>query len=236
MATRNGIDSKTTTALAPPVPNGWHHIYGKAETGFVILRESDGSQFVWVPTNLITHNGSLGNDAVFSHQFGRRNFESTNISCYMECPHQMLMQFIDQKNSVAKYGGFYVSRYPMSWSTGRSNLSSTNKLKPIVNLSWYDALYIGSEFCDFYNHSVSSHLLFPSEYDSMIQWMIERNLLFHKNARSVHIGEVSEWTQEMHTVKNMAVVRGISSPVSRSNYNKTHRCRNTSFRVALTIH
>ncbi|MBR3249363.1 MAG: hypothetical protein IKF83_01530 [Clostridia bacterium] len=37
----------------PPVPEGYEHIYGEWNNGFVIERKSDGSQFVWVPVSTL---------------------------------------------------------------------------------------------------------------------------------------------------------------------------------------
>lgn len=68
----------------PPVPNGYKHICGEWNNGFVIERKSDGSQFVWIPVGSIP-------------------VEMLNENMRKQ-----------EHESVKKYGGFYISRFNIS--------------------------------------------------------------------------------------------------------------------------
>lgn len=57
----------------PVVPEGYKHICGEWNNGFVIERYSDGSQFVWIPVGSLDSNGTLDGEH-FSEKFGRRNY------------------------------------------------------------------------------------------------------------------------------------------------------------------
>ena len=54
----------------PPIPEGYKYVCGDWKNGFVIERDSDGSQFVWIPVWSLDSNGTL--DGVsFAEKFGR---------------------------------------------------------------------------------------------------------------------------------------------------------------------
>ena len=55
----------------PPIPEGWKHVVGEWNNGFVIL-DSKGNNFVWVPVGFLDANGTL-DGTNFSEKFGRRN-------------------------------------------------------------------------------------------------------------------------------------------------------------------
>ena len=58
----------------PPILEGYKHVCGEWNNGFVIERCSDGSQFVWIPVGSLDSNGTL--DGVsFTEKFGRRNYK-----------------------------------------------------------------------------------------------------------------------------------------------------------------
>ena len=82
----------------PPIPEGWEHVEGEWNNGFVI-QDSKGNQFVWVPVGMLDSNGiivkgnrfELGplnnlntNEPIyvndFSEKFGRRNYNDEEFS------------------------------------------------------------------------------------------------------------------------------------------------------------
>ena len=70
----------STNYVNPPIPEGYKHVCGEWNNGFVIERCSDGSQFVWIPVGSIDSNGTLDGEH-FSEKFGRRNYKIGRASC-----------------------------------------------------------------------------------------------------------------------------------------------------------
>ena len=63
----------------PPIPDGYEHICGEWNNGFVIERQSDGSQFVWVPVGSLKGN-ERKQDAESIKKYGGFYISRFNIS------------------------------------------------------------------------------------------------------------------------------------------------------------
>ena len=152
----------------PPIPEGYKHVCGEWNNGFVIERCSDGSQFVWIPVGSLDSNGTLDGKN-FSEKFGRRNY--MNHEFWDDKFNEHLNdELLKQLESVKKYGGFYISRYNISWnSTGKPQ--SVKGVRPCVNIKFNVAKGIASTIED--NKAVKSHLTFGAEYDSVLEWFIK---------------------------------------------------------------
>ena len=142
----------STNYVNPPIPEGYKHVCGEWNNGFVIERCSDGSQFVWIPVGSLDSNGTLDGKH-FSEKFGRRNYMNDEFS-FAKFSEALNSEMLEQIESVKKYGGFYISRY---------NISRSLEGKPqSVNIDFYDAKEIASTIEDFeavlfrYNISGSS--------------------------------------------------------------------------------
>lgn len=164
--------SKITTAnvysmnyVNPPIPEGYKHICGKWNNGFVIERCSDGSQFVWIPVGSLDSNGTLDGKH-FTEKFGRRNY--MNNECLDDEFNEVLND--EQLESVKKYGGFYISRYNISKSS-EGKPQSVKGVMPWVNINFDDAKKVAATIED--NEAVKSHLTFGAEYDSVLEWFIK---------------------------------------------------------------
>ena len=152
----------------PPIPDGYKHVCGEWNNGFVIERCSDGSQFVWIPVGSLDSNGTLDGEH-FSEKFGRRNHmndEFTDDKFNEALNGELLEQF----ESVKKYGGFYISRYNISKSSA-GKPQSVKGVMPWVNINFDDAKKVASTIED--NEAVKSHLTFGAEYDSVLEWFIK---------------------------------------------------------------
>ena len=158
----------STNYANPPIPEGYKHVCGEWNNGFVIERCSDGSQFVWIPVESLDSNGTLDGEH-FSEKFGRRNYmydgflddkfnETINI------------ELIRQIESVKKYEEFYISRYNISKSS-EGKPQSVKGVEPWVNISLDNAKKVVSTIED--NEAVKSHLTFGAEYDSVLEWLIK---------------------------------------------------------------
>ena len=152
----------------PPIPEGYKHVCGDWNNGFVIERSSDGSQFVWIPVESLDSNGTLDGEH-FSEKFGRRNYRNDQFSDD-EFNEVLNGELLEQLESVKKYGGFYISRYNISKSSA-GKPQSVKGVMPWVNINFDDAKKIASTIED--NEAVKSHLTFGAEYDSVLEWFIK---------------------------------------------------------------
>ena len=152
----------------PPIPEGYKHVCGQWNNGFVIERDSDGSQFVWVPVGSLDSDGTLDGEH-FSQKFGRRNYMKDEFS-YDGFNEVLNGELLEQLESVIKYGGFYISRYNSSKSSA-GKPQSIKGVMPWVNINFDDAKKIASTIED--NEAVKSHLTFGAEYDSVLEWFIK---------------------------------------------------------------
>ena len=165
----------STNYVNPPIPEGYKHVCGEWNNGFVIERCSDGSQFVWIPVGSLDSNGTLDGEK-FSEKFGRRNYRKNVFSndglqlpseVYKEALNARLLK---QLESVKKYGGFYISRYNIS-KNSEGKPQSVKGAMPWTNISFTDARKIASTIEN--NEEVKSHLTFGAEYDSVLEWFIK---------------------------------------------------------------
>ena len=99
----------STNYVNPPIPEGYKHICGEWNNGFVIERCSDGNQFVWIPVGSLDSNGTLDGEH-FLEKFGRRNYRNDEFSDH-GFNEALNGELLEQLESVKKYGGFYISRY-----------------------------------------------------------------------------------------------------------------------------
>ena len=157
----------------PPIPEGYKHICGEWNNGFVIERRSDGSQFVWIPVGSLASNGTL-DGVLFTEKFGRRNYRHNEFSKNefheeLTATEELALQI----ESVKKYGGFYISRYNISKSS-EGKPQSVKGVKPWVNINFDDAKKMAATIVKD-NEVVKSHLTFGAEYDSVLEWFIESN-------------------------------------------------------------
>ena len=150
----------STNYVNPPIPEGYKHVCGKWNNGFVIERCSDGSQFVWIPVGSLDSNGTLDGEH-FSEKFGRRNYRNDEFSDD-EFNEALNGELLEQLESVKKYGGFYISRYDISKSSA-GKPQSVKGVMPWVNINFDDAKKVASTIED--NEAVKSHLTFGAEYE-----------------------------------------------------------------------
>ena len=152
----------------PPIPEGYKHVCGEWNNGFVIERRSDGSQFVWIPVGSLDSDGTLDGKH-FSEKFGRRNYQNNEFSD-SKFNEALEGELLEQLESVKKYGGFYISRYNISKSS-EGKPQSVKGVMPWVNINFDNAKKVASTIED--NEAVKSHLTFGAEYDSVLEWFIK---------------------------------------------------------------
>lgn len=177
----------STNYVNPPIPEGYKHVCGEWNNGFVIERCSDGSQFVWIPVGSLDSNGTLDGEH-FSEKFGRRNYMNDEFS------DDEFNEALNGKQleSVKKYGGFYISRYNISKSSA-GKPQSVKGVMPWVNIDSDDAKKIASTIED--NEAVKSHLTFGAEYDSVLEWFIKTEV---KTLAEI-VEDSTEWGNHRNT-------------------------------------
>ena len=178
----------------PPIPEGYEHIEGEWNTGFVIERESDASQFVWVPVGSLKPNGTL-DGWYFCEKFGRRKFgvkkewarkifDEKSIIMFTDYyrsyfKEELEGELLEQLDSVKKYGGFYVSRFLISHRElpGEYKDNMWRNLRPQSKRGEYPNRMIGyiSDFEE--KEDIKAHLIYGAEYDSMIEWFLETDAI-----------------------------------------------------------
>lgn len=147
----------------PPIPDGYSHVEGKWNTGFVI-QDKLGNQYVWIPVGALPSNGTLDGKH-FTEKFGRRNYQNDEFS------QSDFHEDMDEKQlkSVQKYGGFYISRYTISKSKN-GKPASVKGAMPWINIDFPDAV---KESMKFGQGIVQSHLWYGAECDSILEWLKE---------------------------------------------------------------
>lgn len=233
------VNNYSTCYKNPPVPEGYKHICGEWNDGYVIERELDGSQFVWIPVGSLESNGTLNNDS-FTEKFGRRNYSSSfnfypqeeelSEEYYKE---PLTSELELQLESVKKYGGFYISRYNISKNKKTGKPQSVKGELPWIENDYKNSLDIVATIEK--RRDIKSHLPFGAEYDSILEWFIESkaktieeidcykwgNYLGDEivetgskeewcvNNIYDFAGNVREWTQEQ-TIYHDHIIRGCS--------------------------
>jgi len=178
----------------PPIPEGYKYVEGEWDTGFVIERSLDGSQFVWIPVGSLYPDGTLDGEH-FSEKFGRRNYRKDEFSHNMFYE-ELNDELLEQIDSVEKYGGFYISRYYISKKLKRKP-QSVKGFDPWGNITFEYAKEIASIFEN--NQAVKSHLTFGAEYDSVLAWLIKSKA---KTLKGIAV-DFSEWENYWKNPENV---------------------------------
>lgn len=157
----------------PIIPEGYRHVVGEWNNGFVIERNIDHSQFVWIPVGSLPSNGTIDGEVdgetCFSEKLGRRNWDISNSDYKYYDP--FTNELIEQIRSVKKYGGFYISRYNISKNNETGQMQSVRGVMPLFNTNIGDAKMWAATIEN--KENFKSHLPFGIEYDSVLEWLMK---------------------------------------------------------------
>lgn len=161
-----------------------------ADTHKLELLKKTYSQLVWVPVKFLEPNGTLDGEN-FTERFGRRNYRNNKFSSdgFNEPLEGGLLK---QKESVSRYGGFYISRYDISKSPEGAPQSIKGDM-PWVSINFPEAQSVAATFeC---NDVAQSQLTYGAEDDSLLEWLIESG---SKTAREVAV-DSTNWGNHWNT-------------------------------------
>jgi formylglycine-generating enzyme required for sulfatase activity len=238
----------------PPVPTGYSYVSGQWNTGFIISRDSDKSEFVWIPVGSLKADCKLGKN---TQSFGTRDYGYSGVT-----NDNVNTELSQQDKSVTKYGGFYISRYCMSKDTSGA-IHSAKGVLPLTNINKFDSELSARAFEN--SNGVTSHLPYAAEIDSIISWLIDngfktkediaaaantRNIRTHQDtvtetgsddsryALGIYdfAGTVDEWSFDLADGAFAWGCNPCAWPGSSRCYFAPYACYSyTGFRVALTI-
>lgn len=202
----------------PPIPKGYSRIFGEWNTGIVIQRNSDKSQFVWVPVASLESNGTIDGKH-FVEKFGRRAFRDEKIASYSSDSSYIFYEIVvdhfasykneidarlkEQFESVRKYGGFYISRFNISIGKDRKP-HSLQGVMPWTGISYLVAEKIAYTFEN--TEGVKSHIPFGAEYDSILSWFYKSGAKTYEEIAE----DSSNWGNFCNTIESRLLVTGSS--------------------------
>lgn len=149
----------------PYIPEGYVHLKGSWDTGFVIQNKSDKSEFTWIPVGFLDPDATLDGEH-FVEKYGRMNFYDSDFSAtgYHEEVNQ------DFFESVKKYGGYYVSAYHASKEKGKLVFKKGNM--PWTNINYPDAAAAAASYAKG-SKDVVSCITAGAVFDTMLRWIIK---------------------------------------------------------------
>jgi len=151
----------------PYIPEGYVHLEGTWDTGFVIQNKADKSEFVWIPVGWLNADSTLDGNH-FDEKFGRMNWYNYDFSQsgYHEETNRDLLV------SVKKHGGFYFARYHASKQDGKPVFKKGNM--PWVNINYHDAETAAARYAKG-SKDVVSQITSGAAFDSVLRWIIKSN-------------------------------------------------------------
>ena len=153
------LDYKNQNYKIPYIFEGFKHIEGEWNNGFVIEDES-GNQYVWVPCSNIENNEVIKLD--------RYNFESPCFISKDECWNTDYEEFI---NSALENGGFYISRFEI----GKENEKPVSKfgVEILKNITRIEAINIIDTM--YKNTDINCEMINGYAYDTTLEWIKKNN-------------------------------------------------------------
>ncbi len=142
-------------------------------TGLVVIGP-DGSEFVWIPTTKTKFERiNFAPSGIWNSSYELSDSKSNN-AYYDEIDGA---EYINMKNSVEKYGGFYIGRYEASRSDN-DNIPSVKRItkndngRIWTNISPQDMKIVcNNMYSD--NDTVQGFLTYGINFDTTLQWLVD---------------------------------------------------------------
>lgn len=146
---------REVSASNPYLPEGFSHVGGEVETGYVI-QDSYGNEFVWVPVE----SGKLTRNTMLENDYEESNNTATALV-----------------NSVAQNYGFYMGRYEASMYdvNGQKVASTMENKKPWTNVTYLEATEAAAKASSAFGYEGYQTAIINSyAWDTSIAW-IDKN-------------------------------------------------------------
>lgn len=149
----------------PYIPDGFYHIDGDWDTGYIIEEIATGNQFVWIPVDGTTV------------KLERKNYSVTDVKM-SECTEELDDIFAE---SVENYGGYYVARYEAGVPKNsdfdtEDDMDSTGKpVSKKESKVWNNISYANAKSSAEQMYAtkpeITSSLMSSYAYDTMLTWL-----------------------------------------------------------------
>lgn len=193
---------------SPTIPDGFEHLKGTWDTGYVIKNKADGSEFVWIPVGFLEADGTL--DGInFNERFGRRQFTTEDIFSPEDYHEEVDTDFFE---SVKKYGGFYLSAFLAS--EGENDQIVFKKNCSVLNVGiWNEARKYAENYAKD-NPNIVTRLPSGAIYDSVLKWIIQAKV---KDLYEIAI-DSSSWGNFAHFQNKQLIIDRASRTGSKEEW------------------
>ena len=152
----------------PKIPQGYVHLCGTWDTGFVIRNQFEGSEFVWIPVGWLDADATLDGKN-FNEKFGRVNWRHNLDFSRSGFNEEVSPEDIE---SVKKYGGYYFARYLASKEDGMLVFKKGNM--PLGNIIYPNAETFAEDYARGRSgKDVVSKITSGAAFDSVLRWIIK---------------------------------------------------------------
>lgn len=156
---KNAINTIKTEAKDPYIPEGFMHVEGEVNVGYVI-EDQDKNQYVWIPCASENNSNTI--------KLSKYQILSVNYIFLKDLYDEDGEKFID---SSLKNGGFYISRYELGIQ-GEKAVSKAN-VKVATEKTYDEAKnYVSAMYK---REDISCKLINGYAYDTALQWLLETN-------------------------------------------------------------
>lgn len=192
-------DSKQNSNIAnyktPPVPEGFSKVETenaswKENNGIVdgwnnglVIEDSEGNQFVWVPCSVEDNSEVVLYSRYWDYGRVNNTIPVKEDKIYHGSTESNIYYFEDDsinediRNSVVKYGGFYIGRYEAGKNNDKVCIKSD--VDAYVNVTQDDAIRLSKELEK--SKGVRSYLMTSYCYDTTIKWMSQSDNNFYND-------------------------------------------------------
>lgn len=115
-------------------------------------------------------------------------YEQAGFKTAEEMARAFVTDYKNMKESIEKYGGFYIGRYELTGTVENSNVKSAEVLNAKTAGNWY-RLYKACRNVMKNNNAVTSTMIWGCQWDETMNWI--KNTKFKNNPDAVDIDSVS---------------------------------------------